>query len=341
MFSTLKEIIPGPFAIPLYTETYGDPQARLSLVCIHGGLQSLRCFRRQYAALAEHAYVIAFDLPYHGQSGPVPAHVQPSPALWAQSVRAVLTHLQREEAPLFILAWSFGGLVAQHYLCTYGQKDVSGLILVDSLFGGASTFQPFQSPLAAQVTATMMTTSVSLPERVRAFEHFVRMLTLRPLPPEEADAQYGSNAKAFLRSLATTTSWMAELPSDQQDFLCRLQMPVLLLQGKDDALVAPTYTRQIAHCIKRAQVLEYEDCGHSPFLEQPLRFNQDVVAFLHEHATKGGAYHVVAQRSPQVQAEERARASVADAASRVSRVGNTKEETVMGASIPKREREAS
>jgi non-heme chloroperoxidase len=332
MFPTLKEMIPGPFAIPFYTETYGDPQARQTVVCIHGGLQSLRCFRRQYAALSEHASVIALDLPYHGQSGPVPAHVQPSPTLWAQSVRAVLTHLKREEAPLFILAWSFGGLVAQHYLCTYGQQNIRGLILVASLFGGASTFQPFQSPLAAQVVATMMTTSVSLPERVRAFEHFVRMLTLRPLPPDEADAQYGTNAKAFLRSLATTSSWMEELPSDQQQWLAGVQMPVLLLQGKEDALVSPTYSQQVAKSLARSRLIEYEDCGHSPFLEQSLRFNQDVVTFLHEQAMSGATYPVGAVRPPYGKIEERARASVTDAASRVTRAGRAKDETVREAS---------
>ncbi len=57
-------------------------------------------------------------------------------------------------------------------------------------------------------------------------------------------------------------------------------MPVLLIQGLDDALVPIAYTRQLALSLPQAQILEYEQCGHSPFLEYPDRFNRDVLRYL-------------------------------------------------------------
>jgi pimeloyl-ACP methyl ester carboxylesterase len=89
-FSTSSEKISGPSDIPLYVETYGDPDAEQTILLLHGGLQSLRCFHKQFSSLSQQAYVVALDLPYHGESQPVPATVSPSPSLWAQSVRAVL-----------------------------------------------------------------------------------------------------------------------------------------------------------------------------------------------------------------------------------------------------------
>src|SRR3954471_16993526 len=108
MFPTLSTTIPGPSDVPLYLETYGDPTEDQTLLLVHGGFQSLRCFQQQFAALSEHFYIIALDLPYHGRSWPIPSGLRPDPTFWAQSIRAVLAHLQRLSSPLFIIAWSFG-----------------------------------------------------------------------------------------------------------------------------------------------------------------------------------------------------------------------------------------
>ncbi len=279
MLPTRSETLAGPYS-PLYVETYGDPDAKPTLLLLHGGLQSLRCFRQQFAALSEQYYVVALDLPYHGNSYPVKAEVRPDPAVWVQSVRAVLTHLHLLETPLAIAAWSFGGLIAREYLLTYGQQHLVGLILVGSLFGGLATYQQFQEDSTFQTLLTMSASQVVFSERLRAFEQFVTMLTYHPLDPDSAYEQYGYNARAFLNSLPVAEHWLEELPCDQEQFMSQIQVPVLLIQGLSDALVPLTYTRHLALSLPQAQILEYEQCGHSPFLEQPERFNRDVLRFL-------------------------------------------------------------
>jgi non-heme chloroperoxidase len=279
MLPTFSETIVGPYS-PLYVETYGDPEAEQTLLLLHGGLQSLRCFRKQFAALSEHTYVVALDLPYHGSSVPASPTVLPDPAVWVQSVHAVLAHLHRLETPLVILAWSFGGLVTREYLLTYGQQSLTGLILVGSLFGGLQTYQQFQQEATLQTIFTMSAAQAAFSERLHAFEQFVGMLTKRPLDPDDTYEQYGYNAKAFLHSFFVAEHWLEEQPCDQQQFLGQIQVPVLIIQGLDDELVPPTYTRQLALSLPKAQIIEYEHCGHSPFLEHPERFNRDVLRFL-------------------------------------------------------------
>ncbi len=279
MLPTFSEMIAGPYS-PLYVETYGDPDAEQTLLLLHGGLQSLRCFRKQFAALSEQCYVVALDLPYHGASVPVSPEIVPDPAVWVQSVRDVLSHLHLLEKPLVILAWSFGGLVAREYLLTYGQEHLEGLILVGSLFGGLQAYQHFLPEDTLQAISTMTTSKEALSDRLSAFEQFVHLLTYRPLDPDETYAQYGYNAKAFLHSFEVTDYWLEELPCDQQQFLSQVQIPTLLIQGLNDGLVPLAYTRQLALSLPQSQVLEYEHCGHSPFLECPDRFNRDVLRFL-------------------------------------------------------------
>jgi non-heme chloroperoxidase len=279
MLPTFSETFIGPYS-PLYVETYGNPDAKPTLLLLHGGLQSLRCFRQQFAALSEQYYVVALDLPYHGNSSPVKAEVRPDPAVWVQNVRAVLSHLHLLESPLVIAAWSFGGLITRDYLLTYGEPHLAGLILIDSLFAGLAAYQQVQSDATFQTLLTMSSPQVVFSERLRAFEQFVAMLTAHPLDPDSTYEHYGYHAKAFLQSLPVADHWLEELPCDQEQFLSQLQVPVLLIQGLADALVPPAYTRKLALALPQAQILVYEQCGHSPFIEQPERFNRDVLRFL-------------------------------------------------------------
>lgn len=192
----------------------------------------------------------------------------------------MLSHLHREDTPLVIVAWSFGGLVARHYLLTYGQHPLVGLVLVGSLFGGLERYQQFQDELLQQIIQTMTDGQAAFASRMSAFEQFVSRLTHRPLPPDEDEAQYGYNVKAFLHGLAVASHWLEELPCDESSFLQHLTLPVLLIQGLSDALVPPAYTRHLAGLLPAAQLVEYEQCGHAPFLEHPERFNRDVLRFL-------------------------------------------------------------
>jgi pimeloyl-ACP methyl ester carboxylesterase len=127
----------------------------------------------------------------------------------------------------------------------------------------------------------MMDPDVPFPQRLDAFERWISWLTARPLPPNEAEVQYGYNLRAFVRSLSTAQYWMDERPCDDPAlFLQQMTVPTLLIQGLEDRLVPLTYTRQLACSLPHAQLIEYEQCGHAPFLEHPERFTQDVLRFL-------------------------------------------------------------
>ncbi|WP_234712254.1 alpha/beta hydrolase, partial [Xanthomonas perforans] len=65
--------------------------------------------------------------------------------------------------------------------------------------------------------------------------------------------------------------------------LQRTRLPVLLMYGARDALVATEPTVARARQLQpRAQTVLYPDAGHAPFLEDSARFNQDLLRFV-EH----------------------------------------------------------
>jgi non-heme chloroperoxidase len=291
--------IPGPYDIPLYVETAGDPEAEQVILLIHGGFQSLRCFEKQVTRFARQHYVVALDMPYHGNSGVLPPIVLPDYSVWVESLRAVLIQLKLVDRPLTMLGWSFGGLVIRNYLLMYGQQGLQGLVLVDSLFEGITTYQSVVRPEVARVMATMIDPQIPFAQRFDAFEQWTHWLTARPLPADEAEVHSGYMLRAFVRSLSTAQHWIDERP-DHAGFLQQMTVPTLLIQGLEDRLVPVSYTRHLAFSLPHAQLLEYEQCGHTPFLEQPERFTHDVLRFLSSLGTRSSSDHSTSRKGVSV-----------------------------------------
>ena len=59
----------------------------------------------------------------------------------------------------------------------------------------------------------------------------------------------------------------------------QLAKPVLIAHGLDDEVVLPAMSKHHAELIPHAKTSYYEGIGHSPFLEDPERFNAELLAF--------------------------------------------------------------
>jgi pimeloyl-ACP methyl ester carboxylesterase len=66
---------------------------------------------------------------------------------------------------------------------------------------------------------------------------------------------------------------------NDDDVFERLAAPVLIVHGLDDEIVLPTMSEHHASLIPHAKTSYYEGIGHSPFLEDPRRFNSELLAF--------------------------------------------------------------
>lgn len=71
--------------------------------------------------------------------------------------------------------------------------------------------------------------------------------------------------------------------------LRRLRVPTLVINGRFDANVAPTVAYAISKAIKGSQLVYFEQSGHSPFIEEPDRFELVVGNFLDGQAAAGEA----------------------------------------------------
>ena len=67
-------------------------------------------------------------------------------------------------------------------------------------------------------------------------------------------------------------NWTAELG--------RIQVPTLILQGREDLLTPPGGSIKLSRGIPRSRLLMIPDCGHVIPVEKPALFQQTLLAFL-------------------------------------------------------------
>ena len=60
----------------------------------------------------------------------------------------------------------------------------------------------------------------------------------------------------------------------------RLTMPILCVEGEEDALIPPAAIRELARALPDGRLAMVPGCGHSVYFEHPAVFNHIVLDFL-------------------------------------------------------------
>lgn len=67
---------------------------------------------------------------------------------------------------------------------------------------------------------------------------------------------------------------------DQRETLRRLDVPVLLVAGGQDAFTPLAAVEAAAGLLRRGRLVAFPECGHAPFLEDPARYRDELLAFV-------------------------------------------------------------
>jgi non-heme chloroperoxidase len=194
--------------------------------------------------------------------------------VWAEALRAVIESYDLLSRGFVHIAWSFGGMVTRNYLLRYGSEGLLGQVLVGSHLD-------FSERLQQSVPRPRQDLFLNLfSDDPVALLRFQEGLVARRPSPEEHYETLGYNALAWMRLRQVGSRLLqAHLPGDTAALVASLPFPVLVLWGEQDVFMPQVLARQLAADIPGAYLISYEDCGHSPFLEYPHRFNHDLVVF--------------------------------------------------------------
>lgn len=269
--------VEGAGGVPLNVVTAGDP-AKPAIVLIHGIGQSYLSWERQLESpLAENFHLIAFDLRGHGNSGkPWAPEAYTDSRLWAEDVQRVIA-ATKAQRPLLV-GWSYGTLVVGDYVRRFGTDDVAGIALTGAY--GGFTARPTTNAANAAVLERMqrnrkLQASGNIEDNLAAADAVARQLTAKPMPEEWIDRA----ARISLMLPGYARAWMFERPIDNRDVAGRIAKPVLLFVGSKDGSTPEAGGRELAASLPDAAVSVFADAGHSPFAEDPERFNRELAAF--------------------------------------------------------------
>jgi non-heme chloroperoxidase len=262
--------VAGGGGIRLHVREWGKADGP-PILFIHGWSQNHLCWAKQYeSALAHEFRLVAYDLRGHGMSEAphAPEHYADG-ELWADDVAAIMEELQLDRPVL--VGWSYGAFVICDYVRKYGQEQIAAIDFVEGAAKlGEAAFGTLIGP--GFLDHFVGATADDLPTNIAAMRAFVKVCASKPLSADDFET-------ALAWSIVVPARIRANLGArelDCDDVLRRLEVPLLVTQGREDSVVLPAMAEHILATCPTAEASWYDDIGHLPHLQEPERFNREL-----------------------------------------------------------------
>ena len=238
---------------------HGPPLVMLHGFAMHGGL-----FAPVVPALARHHRVHVVDLPGHGHSEAIEPFDLPA---LVHRLDVATAHI---DAPLAVLGWSLGGMVALAWALAHPDR-VKRLMLV----AATPSFIAREDWPHAMSASTLARFGDEL--RVSYRLTLQRFLSLQVHGSDEGRATLAAlRSRLFERGdppppvLAAALRLLHDV--DLRPLLAQVEAPALVIAGDRDALVPVAATRELAAALPAATHVAIEGAAHAPFLSHRQAF---------------------------------------------------------------------
>ncbi|WP_066441626.1 alpha/beta fold hydrolase [Chryseobacterium sp. CCH4-E10] len=246
------------------------------VVLIHGYPLNDASWEYQYLPLVKAGYrVIAITLRGFGQSDK--PYGKYNYDQFASDIKTVLDKLDIKDATLG--GHSMGGAIALHYVAKYNAAHVSKLALFAAAAPVHTKKPDYPYPLFTkeEITNWVDLVSVDRPGLLNTIgERFVLSATSVPagIGAWLGGIEMQSSAYAMEQAL------IALRDEDLRGDLPKIKIPTLIMQAKQDRIVAYALAEQMNKAIKGSTLIPFENSGHALFIEEKDKFNEEFLKFL-------------------------------------------------------------
>ena len=250
-------------------ELRGRPgDGRPAVVLVHGGGFDRRLWDAQAESFDDDFTVLRYDARGFGGSGRADAdsfaHHEDLAALLA---RLGLTRVS-------VVGQSLGGRIAVDLALTHPGL-VERLVLVGPGLSGWPWARADFGPWAADFSAALRAGDTTRAVDAWLASDYMRSAAARPELRDRLRRLARENARAWFEQTKER-----ELAPPAVGRLRELRVPVLLVLGSTDERPIHRIVDSLAAAVPAARRLLFEGAGHAPNLEEPDRFNREVLAFL-------------------------------------------------------------
>jgi non-heme chloroperoxidase len=245
------------------------------VVLIHGWPLSDEMYEYQYAALMENGYrAIGITLRGFGQSDK--PYGKYDYDVFADDIKVVLEDLRIDNAVLG--GFSFGGATVIRFASKYNNEHICKL----ALFGAAAPCEvrkddfPYGLPIEV-LNSLIELNSVNRPQLIEEFgKLFAASETA--LPKNISDWLAGIEFQSCQYAMKQGLYMIRD--SDIRNDLKKITIPTAIFHGKLDKLCPFELAEQLHKGIANSKLIAFEKSGHALFLEERLKFNDELITFI-------------------------------------------------------------
>lgn len=259
-----------------YRDTGGSGPA---VLLTHGIGESLEFWQPQIEALGQAMRLVAWDMPGHGESD-IPTSAMDLQTL-ARHGWLLLDRLGI--GSVHLVGNSLGAAVS---LRMAGQKAsrARSLLLANAATLGPEVFGAFKL-MTLPVLGELMNkpSSKAVEMQIKAIVHRAQAISPGIRSAIERNIHRPGGAAHFLATLRLMTGWRGqreEVWQESHRLLRQLKVPTLILHGQQDVVLPARHSESAHTLVAGAELQIWDDCGHTPQLEQPAAFNTSLAALV-------------------------------------------------------------
>ena len=244
------------------------------IVLIHGWPLSDEMYEYQYNDLIKNNFrAIGITLRGFGKSDKPYGNYNYD--VHALDIKRVLDIFDINDAVL--VGFSMGGAIAVRYLSIFNGVHISKLILA----GSAVPLWTKRKDFPYNLTQSSVDDLIKLnnTDRPKLLSDFAKIFSATPTSLNNGIGNWLNGISLSASSNATAQCLVALRDTDLREDMAKIKMPTLIMHGKKDKICSFDLANQMKAGIENSQLVAFEESGHSLFLEETKKFNDELIKF--------------------------------------------------------------
>ena len=193
----------------------------------------------------------------------------------SRDIKSVLDQLDIKDAVLG--GFSMGGAIAIRYIVKYNSAHISKLVLAGAAAPSWTQRENFPYNLTSASVDELIT--LTFKDRPKLLSDFAKIFSATEKSLNEGIGNWLNGIGISASAYATAQCLYALRDTDLRDDLKKINIPTLILHGKKDKICSFDLAKQMKAGIKDSQLVSFENSGHSLFLEETEKFNDELIKF--------------------------------------------------------------
>lgn len=244
------------------------------IVLIHGWPLSDEMFEYQYSALMKNNFrAIGITLRGFGKSDK--PYGEYNYDIHAKDIKIVLGTLDVKDAVL--LGFSMGGAIAIRYVSKYNGSHISKLVLC----GAAAPLWTQRDDFKYNLPKSAVDALIELndKDRPKLLADFAKILSATETSLSSGMGSWLNGIGLSASAYATAQCLMALRDTDLRPDLANISIPTMIIHGEKDKICSFDLAEQMKIGIADSHIIPFQKSGHSMFLEETEKFNNELVKF--------------------------------------------------------------